>query len=356
MLRMLLLAAILAQSGRPASAQQLIGLELFDGEIYSIDLHSGQATQVATTSVNKHLWRWHSLARDSSNRLFASYLDGFSFSSTEIYEIDSLTGLCTLVATIPLKMVVGLAFGPGDVLYAINDSTAGASGALFDLHTIDLLTGTTTLIGSTGFRNLATLTYGQGTLWSYGGSGVGLLKIDPVTGLGTDVHLGFQGPLDINESICFSDHGVMYQVDLGFWIQDVLTGVPALVGSLQFPGVLGAIEYLPGTASPFTLGTQGLTNGPMGVQVWGATPLGQVVILRAQGGGGPSFVPVGNPCAGTLLDLNGTRAPVALLRANASGYARLGPVMVPASAAGTTRLQALDFVTCVTSNPARVVY
>jgi len=354
-LKPLFLALCFFLHSRTVSAQQLIGLEFFNGEIYSIDLHSGQATQIATTSVDNHLWLWHALARDSSDRLFAGYMDLFANSRTEIYELDPITGQCVLRATSPLAAVVGLAFGPGDVLYAVNDPTAGSSGAQFDLHTIDLTTGATTLVGNTGFTKLGSLTYGDGTLWSYSGI-AGLIRIDPATGIGTDVNPGFRGPLDFMEGHCFSDHGVMYQVDTQLWIQDTLTGVPTLAGPLNFPGVLGGIEYLPGPTSPFTLGTQGLTNGPMGVQVWGATPLGQVVILRAQGGGGPSSVPGGNPCAGTLLDLNASRTPVAVLRANASGYARFGPAMVPASAAGTTRLQALDLAACVTSNLARIIY
>lgn len=352
LLRLALLAPFLTGS---VYGQQLIGLEMDDGEIYSIDMHSGLATQIATTSVDKHLWLWHALAKDSTGRLFGSY-DFLASGGSEIYEIDPLTGHCTLITTYPLVGVVGLAFGPGNVLYALNDPTAGTAGSRFDLQSVDLVTGTATLIGNTGFTNLGTLAYGQGTLWSYGGSGVGLLQVDPITGIGTDVNPGFQGPLDFMEGLCVSDHGVFYQVDTQLWIQDAMTGVPALAGPLNFPGILGGIESLPGPTSPFTLGTQGMTNGPMGLQVWGATPLGSVVLLRAQGGGGPSFVPGGNPCAGTQLDLNGSRRLLAIAQANAAGRVHLGPLFVPAAAAGLARLQALDLATCATSNLARVIY
>lgn len=312
--------------------------------------------QINATSVDNHLWIWHGLAKDSTGRIVASYDTLIPNGNSELYEIDVGTGICTPITDFPLQACTGIAFGPGDVLYAINDPTAGSSGAFFDLHTIDPLTGGTTLIGSTGFQNLGNLAYAQGKLWAFGGSGAGLLTIDPVTGLGTDVNPGFRGPLDFMESIAFGDDGVLYQVDAGFWIQDTVTGVPCFVGPLNFPGVLGGIEYLPGPAAPFTLGTQGKTGGPMSVQVTGATALGQVAFLRAQGGGGPSFVPGGNPCAGTLLDLNASRSLIGLVRADAAGRAALGPAFVPLAAAPATRLQALDVTSCVPTNPARLIY
>ena len=80
--------------------------------------------------------------------------------------------------------------------------------------------------------------------------------------------------------------------------------------ALGFPGILGGVEYLAGPTSPFALGTQGLTGGPMSAQFWGATPRGTVAILYTYGGGGPSTVPAGNPCAGTLINLNAARLPL----------------------------------------------
>jgi hypothetical protein len=94
----------------------------------------------------------------------------------------------------------------------------------------------------------------------------------------------------------------------------------------------------------------------MGAQVWGATPHGTVVLLYALGSGGPTPVPSGRRCAGTPLDLNATIAPFAVLQADAAGRAQVGPAFVPAAAAITTHLQALDLATCATSNPAWVLF
>jgi hypothetical protein len=46
----------------------------------------------------------------------------------------------------------------------------------------------------------------------------------------------------------------------------------------------------------------------------------------------------------------------AVAQADAQGHARLGPVQVPAAAAGLIRLQALDLTACRASNLARLVY
>lgn len=351
---LLSLAFLFPLLGGSSYGQELIGLEPGNGEIFSIDLHGGQATQIGSTSVNKHLWLWEALARDSSNRLLGGYHYLNAGNGTEIYEIVPSTGQCTMIAAISLESVLGLAFGPGDVLYALNLRVRGAPGP-YDLHSVDLLTGTTSLIGEVGFNGLGSLAYGEGSLWSYSAD-AGLIRIDPTTGIGTDVNPPFRGPTDFKESICFSDHGALYQIDSGLMIQDILTGVPSYVGPLNISGYLGSVEYLPGSSSPFTLGTLGQTNGPMGLQVWGATPLATVVILMAKGAGGPSSVPAGKPCSGTLIDLNATLAPLVILRANAAGRANYGPVFVPAAAARTTHLQALDLASCATSNPAQIIY
>ncbi len=300
--------------------------------------------------MNQNLW--HSMARDSQGRIFSAF--GYWNVPYAIYEINPSTGQAAFVVQTSLVGIGGLAFGPGDVLYAVNDRLVPASGP-DDLHSIDLATGASTLIGDTGMIAHATLAYGQGSLWGYDGE-AGLVRIDTITGLATDVNPNFRGPLDLIESLCFSDHGVLYQVDAGLWIQDTLTGVPTFVGPLNYFGIFGGIEYLPGPTSPFALGTLGETGGPMGAQVWGATPNGNVVLLYALGAAGATLVPSGQPCAGTVLNLNSTVAAAAILHADAQGHALVGPAFAPAAVAGSARLQALDLTTCATSNLAQVIY
>ncbi len=354
-MRLLLLIGLLMPAlTNAALSQEIIGIDLTSGGVLSIDPKSGVASLIGNTGLN-HLLAGHSLTRDGSGRLIAGYVDLFSISWTDLHEIDPQTAQASFLVRIPLGGILGLAFAPGDVLYAINERFPGSSLSPVDLYTIDLVSGSPTLIGDTGTDSVATLAYGEGSLWTHHG-GLGLMRIDPITGLAVDVNPDFRGPSDFMESLCFSDHGVMYQVDAGLWVQDTLTGVPTFVGPLNYPGVLGGVEYLPGPTSPFALGTLGETGGPMGAQVWGATPNGTVVLLYALGSGGPTPVPSGRRCAGTLLDLNATLAPLAVLQADAQGHARIGPAFVPAAAAITTHLQALDLATCATSNPAQLIF
>jgi hypothetical protein len=65
----------------------------------------------------------------------------------------------------------------------------------------------------------------------------------------------------------------------------------------------------------------------------------------------------------TESSVNGTTGPLAGspkrsggLPANAQGFARIGPAPVPATAAITAHLQALDLATCATCNPAQVIH
>lgn len=335
------------------AAQQIVGIDVFGGEVFSLDVRTGQAALIADPGLD--IWIWTGVAKDQSGRLFGAYFDWQTLSGTAIYEIDPWTGQVTQAAFTPLIGVAGMSFGDQDALFMAVERNYPMGGSPIDLYTVDLATGAPTLVGDMGSTGLGTLAYDGADLWAYDFN-LGLVRVDQATGQMTDVNPSFLGPLDLTENICFGDDGILYQVDAGFWIQDTLTGVPSFVNLTGFPGLFAGVEYLPGPTTPFTLGTQGETGGPMGAQVWGATPNGTVVLLRAQGGGGPTAVPGGNPCAGTLLDLNATIAPLAVLRADAQGRARLGPAFVPASAALITHLQAINLATCAISNPLRILY
>jgi hypothetical protein len=331
--------------------QEIVGIDGLFGDLYSIDPKTGLATLTGSTGLNQFLWT--SLARDSQGKLFSAY--GRFDHPIEVYELDPFTGQATFVCQTNLNGIGALAFGPGDVLYALQDTTTPVGGGPDDLYTIDLATGATARIGATGRKFVATLDYANGVMFSYDVT-KGLVRIDLATGLATDVNPDFRGPQDQAESLCFGEDGALYLVDAGLWVMDKITGVPCLVGSTFYPGVFGGVEFLPGAALPFVLWTLGMTGGPMGAEFAGATPDGSVALLLALGPGGPTAVASGYPCAGTLLDLNPGLSLVAVLRADAQGRSRIGPTFVPAAAAGSARLQALDLTTCATSNLAQVIY
>ena len=94
----------------------------------------------------------------------------------------------------------------------------------------------------------------------------------------------------------------------------------------------------------------------MGAKVSGATPNGQVGVVWAKGNGGPTSIPNGYPCAGTLMDLNSSMQQLDIVTTDANGFAAIGPMMVHPSAAGLVHLQAVDIANCETSNRILLYY
>ncbi len=347
--RLNLLTAFVALS-LPALGQDLIGLDL-GGGYFRIDPRTGSTTLVGSTGLAQNIWT--SLALDSRGRLFSSY--GYYNAPYAIYELDPVTGHATFRIQTSFIGVSAMAFGPGDVLYLTEDPTAPLAHGPYELHRVDLATGVTTLVGSTGISGILALDFdSQGRLWAYDGF-VGLVELDLSNGAAIDINPSFVGPPDPTKSMVFGEDDALWMIDIAVWVGDTTTGVPSLVTPMSYFGIFSGLEYLPGPTPPFVLWTLGETGGPMGVRAVGATPGGTVAIVMAQGVGGSTPVPGGNPCAGTLLDLNATMAPLRVLRADAQGQVQIGPSYVPTSAAGSVRLQAVDLATCASSNLARIV-
>ena len=296
------------------------------------------------------------MAKDGQGRVFITL--GTTPNPFSIYEVDTVTWSSSFVVQTPLNGIRGLAFGPGDVLFAIHDTTVPWGGGPDDLYTIDLATGAATRIGATGMNFLQALAYGQGKLWAWDYTGAGLVTLDPATGLATDVNpLLNDPPLGIFQTLCFSDNGVLFGADGLLCTVDPVTGAASYVGLIdQGFALLGGMEFLPNQPDPFALWVQGKTGGPMAVQIAGATPGAAVAILAASGAGGPITVPVGAPCAGLQVDLNGTTRLLGIVTADSQGRASLGPTQVPAAARDRARLQAVDFVACATSNRVQIKY
>jgi len=346
-LPVLAFAALAANS----PAQELLGLD-FGGTLHRIDARTGLTTPIGGTGVYGEFWT--SLAQDSAGRLFSSY--GYYNVPYKIYELDPATGQATFAFQTPFIGVSGMAFGPNDLLYVLEDPSAPLGHGLDELFTVDLATGATVRIGATGLIQITTLDFDdQGRLWAWDPS-PGLVEIDLATGAARDINPAFHGPPAYPEALVFGEDDAMWMVDAGVWIGDRITGVPALVAYTSSSTVFGGIEYVPGATPPFSLWTSGKSGGPMGVRAVGASPGGTVAILITQGGGGPTAIPGGYPCAGTLLDLNARFSPLRILPADAQGRVHIGPLLVPSTAAPTTHLQAVDLQTCRTSNHARIIF
>lgn len=334
----------------PATGQELIGIDFLLGDVYRVEARTGTATFVGNTGLDQYLW--HSMAKDGQGRILAGY--GRFDVPYGIYEIDPATGQATLVVQSDLTNIMGMALGPGDRLYAMHEPFN--HGRPSELYEVNLMTGATTLIGSTGYWSVQSLAFGQGSLWGWD-LDAGLIRIDPLTGGGVDVNPFINDGFNLVQSLCFSDDGILYAADFDLFIVDLQTGALAFIDYLRpaFPELFG-VEFLPNQPAPFSLGVSGETGRPMGAFVAGATPSGKVAFLATRGGGGPTQILPGHPCAGLEIDLNSRMRLIGLATADAVGKAEIGPVQVPWYPTGALRLQALDLLSCATSNRARVVY
>jgi hypothetical protein len=134
--------------------------------------------------------------------------------------------------------VRGLAFSPEGTLFAI----AGTADVARPIHTIDPQTGVATLVGSTGLKGVCALAFSpDGTLygWDIGdvnlAGAVGLVTLDPLTGLATDVNPAVGDGNELIMSLGFGPDGTLYGAAESLFRVDMGTGELTLVGRLVIP-------------------------------------------------------------------------------------------------------------------------
>jgi hypothetical protein len=180
------------------------------------------------------------------------------------------------------------------------------------------------------------------------------------TGVFLDVFIPYWGSdlnlLDITvdlSSIEFSLNGNYHSrgVDVTlFLLNDLAPDTPAVVDTVRSTFHIEAGDYrghaISGSVAPEAQMDLLLTGTCPAVQVDidGVTTGGQVALLYAFAPGAFA-VPVGYPCAGTVLGLDGSVTLGSMLVADANGSATLN-VNVPAGACGSVYLQALDLSSC----------
>ena len=332
------------------SGQEILILGL-GGDLHSVDINSGETSLIGNTGLS-HL-SWTGMARNSQGEIYAAF--GDFLTPYTIYEINPVNAQATFVAQTDLFGLSALAFDPSGRLFALNDRTAPQSGRPMDLYSIDLATGGTSLIGDTGLRNTLTLDFYGGWLWCYN-LGNGLHRINPTTGIATDVNPQFRGPIGSTSSLCINSEGTTYYIDGGLWMVDKETGSCSLVDFLSVSGFWGEAVFVDGPTPPQSLWIVGQAAGPAGAKITGVTPGGPVALLWSDGPTGTTVLPVGFPCAGIALSLSPVIRLGAVISANSVGEFELGPKFLPASARGNIRLQALDLSSCKTTNSVLIAF
>ncbi len=334
------------------NAQEIKILDIV-GNLYSMDVKTAETQFIGST--NPLPFFWSAMAVDSQGRMFAA--NGRFDAGYDIYQINPNTGQETLVLQTNFFDISSMAFGPGDVLYLINDRDAPWIYSPNDLYTLDLTSGVSTFLGELGVTQVHGLDFRGAELFGYSFDS-GLVSISTLSGLATDVNLSASGPHSSSISFCVSDNGALFFVDTYLWMLDAETGIHSLVSPTTPPGLWTGAAFLEGPIDPFALWVGGETDGPMTVHLSGASPNANIAIAWERGGGfaGRTAIPAGFPCAGTLVDLTSGMQLLTVLTANASGEASTPPQFVPAGARRTVHLQAIDLSTCETSNRILIAY
>jgi len=199
----------------------------FDRTLYLIDEADGSGSAIGSVAGSAAV---NAAATDSRG---VSYIA--TIANDQLVEIQS-DGSSTLGAMLDRSVGArGLAFSPGDVLFAIE------GGVAFDpdtLVTIDVDTGAVTTVGSFGIDQVQALAFStSGTLYAWDGN-AGLLTVDPATGLATDVNPNVGGTFAI-QAIEFGSNGILYGGQDELFEISVADGSTTLIGSGSYTNVRG---------------------------------------------------------------------------------------------------------------------
>jgi hypothetical protein len=214
----------MAQAGPTAVG---VAWDDIDSPIYLIDVSTGQSDLASFAGFS----RLNSLAATQAGQLYSA-------DDSRLVRINPHGPAGDVAVTIGSNInlgtsIRGLAFSPKDVLYAINngDPPDQAGSAPDPLYILDRVTGAAQLVGSTGFAGIQGLDFAaDGTLYAWDVF-AGLLKVNPVTGLATDVNPAIGGTADI-QTIAFAPNGVLYGARNGLYVINPATGAFTLSASL----------------------------------------------------------------------------------------------------------------------------
>jgi hypothetical protein len=244
---------VLGLSARPA-AQDLLAVS-WTGTVHTVDLGAGTTSVLGSSGFSGV----NSLAKDASGTLWA-------FAGSNLITIDATTGAGTLVASTSMSSCRALAFGPGDVLYAIEDGSPDL------LYVVDVASGARTLIGPTDEFGLQGMTFVGGVLygWECGsgsGTGLGLVVLDTVTGAAADVNPSVSGRCDEVQTLAADASGrvlganrTLYDVDLVTGALSSVIALPADVRGLEFLGMNLSLSGTPDQVSVGAGGSQVLST------------------------------------------------------------------------------------------------
>jgi hypothetical protein len=239
--RLLLATTLLA--GAAARAQDSLAVA-FNGGVYYLDTVTPRITSIPVPG----LIGQNALARDANGVFWSTSRVGTTFFLTRV---DPATGIATTVHSAP--DVRGLAAAGGTELYLVHEPPLPQTIDVF--ARIDTVTGNVTVVGPTGLTGLQALAGLGGVLFAWD-INLGLIRIDPRTGVGTDVNPGLAGPAmqtvwaQPDGRLFGSAGATLYAIDIG-------SGTAVPVGSLGSSFDLRGIESFGGFSAPLGTGCAG---------------------------------------------------------------------------------------------------
>lgn len=253
----LISAAFLVASAAAQSipAQDLIAVE-FDGTVIAVDSRTGRGEPIGPSGRTGH----NCMARHGTQLYTTEQVGTGTLAQFHLNTIDDLTGQAT--RSLPItRDLRGLESGGGLNLIAVAEN--GTSDQLVRVNT---LTGTITVIGSLGFNGVQGLAL-HGNVFYAWDTTAGLLRVDHLTGVATDVNPSFgTGGADI-QFLSSVDRGRLFGGRRGLYAIDVATGVPNFIGGGTYNDLRG-LEDRHGVHYRFGQGCNGVALSMAGA----ATP------------------------------------------------------------------------------------
>jgi hypothetical protein len=248
-------AGLMAAMAGSAQAQVRLYAIAWTGEFYSVDTTTGAATLVGHTGFD----RMNTMAADSTGVIYATRGRNTLIvgDTHKLIRINPMTGVGTLVQDLGAGAadMRGIAFGPGNRLYGIQDAPQDL------LVAIDMTTGVVTTVGSTGRTDLQGLaSRPNGTLFACGINSPGLaIDINAASGLATP--LGGSLGSDA-QTIEFAGGDRAWSARASLRLVDLVTGVTVTVGPMGVSDIRG-LAAVGGGPPPCYANCDGSTTPPI---------------------------------------------------------------------------------------------
>jgi hypothetical protein len=235
----------------PSAARAELLASHGDGTFYRIDVATGIPTRAG------YFGGYHvpTIAIDLSGTIWFA---GLTQATYEAYlgTYDLATGVVAQGPRI-WPWPYELAFSPDGTLFAVRSDA---------LYTIDVQSGATTLIGETGLPDghpITGLAFSpKGTLYAWdsgsaGKLGLGLVTVDPFTGVATDVDSAIDAPIFppvAVAALAFAPDGRLYGAYYDLYTVEPSSGALTLIGRIgDISAGVGSMVWIPEPSTPTAL-------------------------------------------------------------------------------------------------------